>query len=85
MSLLESLSGDPGFKLPTSMFEEKKTEVAHWSTLKMKLQAAQSARATGQPDAIVIDGCAILLVVHWPNKGMCRILSQMFCIMSQVN
>ncbi len=29
----------------------------------------QSARATGQPDAIVMDGCAILWVVHWPSKG----------------
>ena len=29
----------------------------------------QSARATGQPDAIVIEGCAILWVVHWPSKG----------------
>ena len=29
----------------------------------------QLAHATGQPDAIVIDGCANLWVVHWPNKG----------------
>ena len=36
---------------------------------KNKLQVEQSARATGQPDAIVIDGCAILWVVHWPSKG----------------
>ena len=28
-----------------------------------------SARATEQPDATVIDGCAILWVVHWPTKG----------------
>ena len=39
------------------------------SILKNKLQVEQPARATGQPDAIVIDGCAILWVVHWPSKG----------------
>ncbi len=26
-------------------------------------------KTTGQPDAIVMDGCAILWVVHWPGKG----------------
>ena len=39
------------------------------SILKNKLQVEQSAHATGQPDAIVIDGCAILWVVHWSSKG----------------
>ena len=36
--------------------------------LMQELQVEQSARATGQPDAIVIDGCAIFWLVHWPSK-----------------
>ena len=39
------------------------------SILKNKLQVEQSVRATGQPDAIVIDGYANLWVAHWPSKG----------------
>ena len=57
--------------VPTSMFEEKTRDLhiaKSKSILKNKLQVEQSARATGQPDAIVIDGCAILWVVHWPSK-----------------
>ena len=56
--------------VPTSMFE-KKTRDVHMakskSTLKNRLQVAQFSRATG-PDAIVIDGCAILWVAQ-PSKG----------------
>ena len=54
------------------MFEEKTRDLRiakSKSILKNKLQVEQSARATGQPDAIVIDGCAILWVVYWPSKG----------------
>ena len=57
--------------VPTSMFEEKTRDLRiaqSKSLLKNKLQVEQLARATGQPDAIVIDGCAILWVVHWPSK-----------------
>ena len=59
--------------VPTSMFEEKTRDLCiakSKSILKNKLQVEQSARATGQPDAIVIDGCAILWIVHWPSKGI---------------
>ena len=58
--------------VPTSMFEEKTRDLRiakSKSILKNKLQVEQSAHATGQPDAIVTDGCAILRVVHWPSKG----------------
>ena len=58
--------------VPTTMFEEKTRDlcIAKFKSIHMnKLQVEQSARATGQPDAIVIDGCAILWVVHWPSKG----------------
>ena len=58
--------------VPTSMFEEKTRDLRFAkskSILKNKLQVEQSACATGQPDAIVTDGYAILWVVHWPSKG----------------
>ena len=56
--------------VPTSMFEETRDlRIAKSkSILKNELQVEQSARATGQPDTIVIDGRAILWVVHWPSK-----------------
>ena len=49
--------------VPTSMFDEKsrKLRIAK-SILQNKIQVEQSASATGQPDGIVIDGCAILWV-----------------------
>ena len=53
--------------VPTSMFEGKTRDLLiakSKSILKNKLQVEQSARASGQPDALVIDGCAILWVVH---------------------
>ena len=56
----------------TSMFKEKTRDLCiakSNSILKNKLQVEQSARAAEQPDAIVIDGCAILWVVYWPSKG----------------
>ena len=58
--------------VPTSVFEGETRDVRiakAKSTLKNKLQVAQSARATGKPHAIVIDRCATLWVVHWPSKG----------------
>ena len=60
--------------VPTSMFDEitRKLRIAKSTILKNKLQAEQSARATGQPDAIGIDGCAILWVVHWPSTRSCH-------------
>ena len=65
--------------VPSSEFEEKTRDLRiakSKSILKNKLQVEQSARATGQPDAIVIDGCAILWVIHWPSKEECKTLSQ---------
>ncbi len=58
--------------VPTSMFDEITRNlciVKSKSLLKNKLQVEQLACATGQPDAIAMDGCAILWVVHWPSKG----------------
>ena len=57
--------------VPTSMFEGETRDLRiakSKSILKNKLQVEQSAHATGQADAIVVDGCAILWVVHWPRE-----------------
>ena len=37
--------------------------------LKTKLQVEVSNRLTSPPDAIIIDGCALLWCVHWPASG----------------
>jgi hypothetical protein len=39
------------------------------SDLKKKLQVAVSSRTVDKVDATVIDGCALLWSVHWPEKG----------------
>ena len=57
--------------VPTSMFEGKTRDLRiakSKSILMNTLQVEQSARAIGQLDALVIDGCAILWVAHWPSK-----------------
>ena len=38
-------------------------------TLKHKLQVKHSGRTAFKPDAMVIDRCAVLWVIHWPNNG----------------
>lgn len=58
--------------VPTSMFEEETGEMRvakSKSVLKTKLKVEESTRKIGLADAIVIDGCALLWVVHWPAKG----------------
>ena len=64
--------------VPTSKFEELEICVLPSQSLKNKIQVEQSARATGLPDAIVIGGCAILWVVHWPSKGSVQDLVTIF-------
>ena len=39
------------------------------SVLRQKLQVEQSARTSMQPQILIIDGCAILWVIHWPEGG----------------
>ena len=39
------------------------------SDLKRQLQVGVSARLVEKVDATVIDGCALLWTVHWPEKG----------------
>ena len=57
--------------VPTSLFENSgnlrvsKTK----SVLKNKLQVELSERRCPPPDAVILDGCAVLWVIQWPTKG----------------
>lgn len=56
--------------VPTSMFDDGLIRMLQSkSTLKRKLQVEMSSRLAKNPDATIIDGCAILWIIHWPNKG----------------
>jgi len=39
------------------------------STLKKKLQVTLSQRLVEKAEVEILDGCAILWVINWPNKG----------------
>ena len=58
--------------VPTSMFDEKgEMRIAKTkSTLKKNLQVEISTRLGPQPEVTILDGCAILWVIHWPNRGI---------------
>ena len=70
------LAGQKDYTKPTKREFAQSAYCQVKSILKNKLQVEQSARATGQPDAIVIDGCAILWDVHWSSKGSVQDLLQ---------
>ena len=42
------------------------------STLKNKLQVEVLCRLTHEPQATIMDDCAILLIINWPSKGTVR-------------
>ena len=42
------------------------------ATLKKNLQVETPSRLSPQPDVTIIDGCAILWIIHWPNRGTVR-------------
>ena len=59
---------------PPSMFEKTgnmRISKAK-SALKTKLQVELTARHSTPPEAIVLDGCAILWVIRWPAHGVVR-------------
>ena len=58
--------------MPTSMFDEKgEMRIAKTkSTLKKNLQVEISTRLGPQPEVTILVGCAILWVIHWPNRGI---------------
>ena len=59
--------------IPTSMFDEKTGGMritSSKSTLKKKLQVEVSNRTSSQAECIVLDGCAVLWVIAWPDRGV---------------
>ena len=54
---------------PALLNESGDTRIQAKATLKAKLQVEVSTRFTRSPDAIIIDGCALLQSVHWPASG----------------
>ena len=56
--------------VPASLFDESGAMRAQSkAVLKTKLQVEQSSLVQGVPDAVIIDGCAMLWTVHWPTSG----------------
>ena len=57
--------------IPTSMFKDNREMriATNKANLKKKLQVGVSSQVADKADAIVIDGCALLWSVHWPEKG----------------
>jgi len=56
--------------VPTSLFDESGAMRSQSkAVLKTKLHAEQSSRIKGVPDAVIVDGCAMLWTVHWPING----------------
>ncbi|XP_078661436.1 uncharacterized protein LOC144905583 [Branchiostoma floridae x Branchiostoma belcheri] len=57
--------------VPTSMFDDEgNMRIATTkSTLKKKLQVTVSQRLVEKPEVEILDGCALLWVIHWPNQG----------------
>jgi hypothetical protein len=57
--------------VPTSMFTEDGMRIAkNKSQLKKSLQVELSSRRAGTTDVLVIDGSALLWVIHWPADGI---------------
>ena len=56
--------------VPPALFDENGDMRSQTkATLKTKLQVEVSHRHSSSPDAIIIDGCALLWTVHWPSSG----------------
>lgn len=68
---IENIFGYELAPIPTSLFEDDGSiRVAKTkSTLKKKLQVEQSVRTVEQHDVTILDGCAILWIIHWPQNG----------------
>ena len=60
--------------VPASMFVENgEMRIAKTkATLKKNLQVETPSRLSPQPDVTITDGCAILWVIYWPNRGTVR-------------
>ena len=63
--------------IPTAIFEEKDElpvlKIAKSkSTMKKQLQVEVSSHVSDKSDGVILDGCAILWVIHWPLDGTLR-------------
>ena len=60
--------------VPVSMFADNgEMRIAETNaTIKKNIQVETPPRLTPQVDVAIIDGCAILWVIHWPNTGTVR-------------
>ena len=58
--------------VPPSMFDEsgEMRITKSKSVMKTKLQVEMMDGCSTPPDAIVLDGCAILWVIRWPSHGL---------------
>lgn len=75
--------------VPTSMFKDNgKLKIATTkSDLKNKLKVSILSRMVANVDAMVIDKCALLWSIHWPEKGTGKDYVDNFsgCIMSKTS
>ncbi|KAG0712796.1 hypothetical protein GWK47_017680 [Chionoecetes opilio] len=64
---------------PPALFDENgDMRSQNKAMLKTKLQVQVSNRHIENPDGILIDGCALLWVIHWPSKGTVEDLTKNF-------
>jgi hypothetical protein len=58
--------------IPTSIFQDNGSmrAAARKFILKDKLKVEQSARTIRKPEITIMDGCAILWIIHWPSQGI---------------
>ena len=73
--------------VPASMFSEDgemRTPNAQVGTQEESTGREMSSILAPQPDVIIVDGCAILWVSHWPNRGtvldFVRSLDSFICV-----
>lgn len=57
--------------VPTSIIDDREMRMTKTTAyLKKKLQLEQSTRIAIQLEVVIIDGCAVLWIIHWPSQGI---------------
>ena len=70
INMCKSLAHELAY-VPTSAFKEN-GEMRLCTTksyMKKKLQVEHTSRGVSEPDATILDGCAIFWIIHWPAAG----------------
>ena len=67
--------------VPTSMFDDQGDMriASSKHILKKKLGMTVSCRLTSEIELTILDGCAILWIIHWPSKGTVQDYVNNFC------